>query len=151
MKGYRSCLILAAALALSACGRDDGQDQAAMQARTAGDCDPVRQRCDIAIDGLRLAVRMGPGVKALKAFPVRVWPGLPPGTRIDKFFVSFTMAGMDMGMNRYRLAEQPDGSWLAEVTLPICTSGRTDWIATIELHTDQGRWKVPVPFVLSPP
>ncbi|HHO67986.1 MAG TPA: hypothetical protein ENK12_03045 [Gammaproteobacteria bacterium] len=154
MKGYRTGALLATLILLAACGRNGAEPEqtATMEpAQSSAGCDPVQERCEVTVEGLALAVRLGPGVKALNAFPLRVWPALEPDARVDKFFVSFTMSGMDMGMNRYRLSPQPDGSWLAEVTLPICTSGRTDWIATIELRTDKGHWRVAVPFVLAPP
>lgn len=47
--------------------------------------------------------------------------------------VSFGMAGMDMGFNRYELRQGETGRWAASVTLPVCTASRVDWIAELDL------------------
>ena len=37
------------------------------------------------------------------------------------------MVGMDMGINRYNLSPAAQGVFSAEITLPVCVSGRRDW------------------------
>lgn len=45
----------------------------------------------------------------------------------------FSMAGMNMGFNRYRFVA--DGAdWSAKVTLPVCATGGRDWLMTLELE-----------------
>ncbi|MDN0084421.1 hypothetical protein QU487_16925 [Crenobacter sp. SG2305] len=56
--------------------------------------------------------------------------------------VEFSMVGMDMGFNRYRLVEDGLGGWRAKVTLPVCTSGGHDWLAT--LSVDGKRYRLPL-------
>lgn len=57
---------------------------------------------------------------------------------------SFTMQGMDMGLNRYRLIKQENGSWTADVTLPVCIQGRSSWLLEleVEMHSKQQRYYV---------
>jgi hypothetical protein len=55
---------------------------------------------------------------------------------------------MDMGLNRYRMLGDASSGWRAEVTLPICMSGRSDWIAEFELVSAGRRVLLRVPFVL---
>jgi len=63
--------------------------------------------------------------------------------------VDFTMAGMDMGQNRYRLAPGEAGRWQGQATLPVCTSGRMDWLARVEvLGADDGTVSADFPFVI---
>ena len=52
--------------------------------------------------------------------------------------VSFAMNGMEMGLNRYRLVQQPDHSWHADVTLPVCVQSRSDWQALVEAEMPAG-------------
>jgi len=52
----------------------------------------------------------------------------------DALFASFDMQGMQMGLNRYRLLPGPDGRWTAEVVLPVCVQGRSDWQLLLEIH-----------------
>ncbi len=51
------------------------------------------------------------------------------------------MVGMDMGFNRYDLRPTADGAWAAKVTLPVCVSGRRDWILYLDL--DGSRYAIP--------
>lgn len=46
---------------------------------------------------------------------------------------SFTMRDMQMGLNRYRLRLEGVGVWTADITLPVCMSGRGDWIMTLDV------------------
>ena len=64
----------------------------------------------------------------MRAFEMRIT--LPAAASVH---ASFDMADMQMGINRYRFQEQPDGSWRAMVTLPLCVSGRSDWLMTLEI------------------
>ena len=51
---------------------------------------------------------------------------------------SFAMPGMAMGLNRYRLTHANSTVWQADVTLPVCVQGRSDWQALIEIKTPIG-------------
>lgn len=66
--------------------------------------------------------------EALKPFVLSLTsPGL------HKASVSLRMAGMDMGFNRYPLRPETGGRQIAEITLPVCTASRADWIAELDL------------------
>ena len=45
----------------------------------------------------------------------------------------FTMQGMDMGFNLYTLRTDGDGIFRARVILPVCVTGRRDWIMAVEI------------------
>ena len=46
--------------------------------------------------------------------------------------ISFSMKNMDMGFNRYNLAQQSPRSWQAlQIRLPFCVEGRHDYTADI--------------------
>lgn len=67
-------------------------------------------------------------VKPLK--PFQVWVKAPGAATVR---ARFTMRGMDMGFNLYTLRAAGDGAFRADVTLPICVSGRRDWIMAVEI------------------
>jgi len=54
----------------------------------------------------------------------------------------FAMSGMDMVPNRYHLRRENDGYWRASVVLPVCVSGREDWVLTLMIDDA----KVALPF-----
>lgn len=72
----------------------------------------------------------------LEAFRIDV---VAPG--VDSIAAEFQMQGMEMGFNRYDLKRRADGVSSAEVTLPVCVSGRHDW--TLYLTLDGRRYAVP--------
>lgn len=59
-------------------------------------------------------------------------------TEATAVYASFAMAGMEMGLNRYRLLQQADGLWAAQITLPVCARGRNDWTMLLEVLTPAG-------------
>lgn len=108
-------------------------------------CD-VQQGCQAADEALAVTVTFAAEPRALQPFPVRVQ--LEGHAQADAVTVAFSMQGMDMGVNRYRLIAGAGGVWTAEVTLPVCASGRSDWVADFELGVDNRRLQLQVPFVL---
>lgn len=62
--------------------------------------------------------------------PFEVWVKAPDARRVE---ARFTMEGMDMGFNLYTLRADIHGVYKARITLPICVSGRRDWVMTLEI------------------
>lgn len=67
-------------------------------------------------------------VKVLK--PFGVWAEAPGAHRVE---AHFSMEGMDMGFNLYTLRADDHGVFRATVTLPVCVSGRRDWVMTLDI------------------
>lgn len=72
--------------------------------------------------------------------PFQVWVQAPDAGTVE---ASFTMVGMNMGFNVYTLRRDGDGVFRARVTLPVCVSGRRDWVMTVTI--DRGT-RLAVPF-----
>jgi len=54
---------------------------------------------------------------------------------------------MEMGLNRYHLLKQADSDfWFAEVTLPVCVQGRSDWVVELEIKTQLETMHYQIPF-----
>ncbi len=60
--------------------------------------------------------------------------------------VDFAGVDMNMGLNRPRLADQGQGRFAGEASLPVCVTGAMDWQATVLLETDKERIAVPFRF-----
>ncbi|ASK28015.1 hypothetical protein [Neisseria chenwenguii] len=53
---------------------------------------------------------------------------------VKEVSVSFSMKNMDMGFNRYGLADEGGGVWTArQIRLPVCTEQRRDYLADIRI------------------
>ncbi len=114
------------------------------------DCDSSQRICVARSDSLTLGLRMVPPVRALQPFALQLGiPGepLPADARVE---VQLQMRGMDMGVNRYRLVVDAEGIWHGTAIVPVCVSGRSDWLAQVEVTAGGKRWLAELPFTLSP-
>lgn len=89
--------------------------------------DPVAG-CSFVSGGKPGALRFSESPKVLQPFTLSV-----QAEGLDRAEAAFSMAGMDMGVNRYRLQQQPRGEWTAKVILPVCVTGRSDWLLNLTL------------------
>lgn len=94
-------------------------------------CRPLGVPCSASHARLQLALGLGQSVEPLRAFPVTVEVQGPAAARLQAVELAFTMQGMDMGIVRTPLLKQADGSWRGRGLLPVCTTGRSDWLASV--------------------
>ena len=98
-----------------------------------------------------MRLKLLPPVEALKPLVVDAAIHLANAARPVSVEIDFSMAGMDMGRNRYRLEAADKGHWTGTVVLPICASGRVDWFATLSVRTDEKHWQASFPFAIGSP
>lgn len=113
-------------------------------------CDVSAGGCRVLSDDLDLILRFGPEIRALKPFDIEFQFDRSV-QQVQEILVRFVMSGMSMGLNEYQLIENEAGLWTGRVTLPVCTSGRSDWLAEITIESDRTRWTLIQPFVVGPP
>jgi hypothetical protein len=92
--------------------------------------------CSFSHRGAAASVRFSAQPTTLEAFELNV-----RAAGANRISAEFQMVGMDMGFNRYDLRPTADGAWAAKVTLPVCVSGRHDWI--LYLNLDGSRYAIP--------
>lgn len=118
----------------------------AVPLRVAAGCDSAQQACVASGKDLEFEVRLGPPVRPMEAFEIRLH-GLRDTLAAEaQISVEFQMRGMDMGLNRYRLERAADGDWRGRATLPVCTTGRSDWLARVDVVQHGRRWMAEMPF-----
>ena len=110
-------LVLLAAIVFAGCTK---------QAAPVANCAALTHGC--ALDHDKLFVKTDRAPTPLKPFSLTV---LAPATQAVN--VEVQMQGMEMGLNRYRLIRQANGEWRASITLPVCVTGRRDWLMVIEV------------------
>jgi len=103
-------------------------------ARPVACSDPVAG-CGFEHDGAPVQLRFSRLPIPLEAFQLDV-----RSVSAERISAEFQMQGMEMGFNRYDLSPTP-GGFKAQVTLPVCVSGRHDW--TMFLTVDGTRYAVP--------
>lgn len=101
-------------------------------------CADLAVGCTIRLDGRAVTVGVEGELKALQ--PFHVWVRAGDARKVQ---ASFTMEGMDMGFNLYTLRADKDGVFRGRVTLPVCVTGRRDWVMTLDIDG----MRLAVPFV----
>lgn len=106
-------------------------------------CDLQQRACVADLPGGgRLELTLSPRpVPLLSPFRVEARVRSVAVARVE---IDFAGAEMNMGYNRLPLVAQGNGVFAAEATLPVCVSGRMDWLATVIVDT--GRQRVSVPY-----
>jgi hypothetical protein len=91
-------------------------------------CADPAQGCTFSVNGQPAQLHFLGTPSGLHPFIIQLYA---PG--IKDSYASFTMRGMDMGYNRYRLLTTAPGIWQTRVVLPVCVTGRRDWLLTLTI------------------
>lgn len=123
-------------------------------------CNPVvlaagDQGCAVAADGRSMRLELRGDVRPLRPFELVL--SLPSEVKglASQASVDFVMVGMDMGVNRYSLMPQPNGDFQGKVILPVCSIGRSDWVAKLSVvvtspNAPATMWTAVFPFTAEP-
>ncbi|MCK5336254.1 MAG: hypothetical protein KAQ67_08825 [Gammaproteobacteria bacterium] len=91
------------------------------------------ENCLIVIDGMELEIIVEGEIKALKPFVIHM---TDKNQIIDKALVKFNMKAMDMGVNQYEFIQIDHNNWKAKVVIPVCTTGRRDWLVEFVIDNE---------------
>ncbi|MCG5515065.1 MULTISPECIES: hypothetical protein [unclassified Ectothiorhodospira] len=110
-------------------------------------CELNRAGCTVGLDGMRLTLRGPDTIPPLEDFDLILEAQGP----VEPLEVSYIMPGMDMGVNRFAFGAGDEGIWHAPSALPVCMSGRLDWLAQVRFAYEGREYEVRVPVLLSRP
>lgn len=116
-----------------------------------GQCSPLGEECVVrGKGGVALALRLPEAVPPLTRFAIEVRVA---GIDAESVTVDFEMPDMDMGLNRARLARvaRADTSdrWTGAASLPVCLTGRLDWVARVIVRTADAAYRADFPFIMT--
>ncbi len=95
--------------------------------------------CQSRLEAQHITFRFLDPPGALKPFTFRVeTKGFT--APVEAVRVSFVMPEMDMGRNDYRLQKEPEG-FTGRAVLPLCATGRHDWLAVVTLDAGTRRYE----------
>ena len=106
-------------------------------------CNPQNKICNVKHKDLTIDISLDKNIFYLKPFNVSVLSNNK--VDIEHIYIDFKMKKMKMGLNRFILKNKGSQEWLGVVILPVCIAGRSDWIATVDIHTIKYRFILTFP------
>ena len=104
-------------------------------------CNPGKSVCAATNQDSSLTLYFPEQVHYLRPFIMQVTTKGFSNTVIEAVYVDYTMVGMDMGLNRFSLLPVTDAKgqqrYEGEGILPVCVSGRVDWLANVNIVTTE--------------
>ncbi len=127
-------------LLFAGCSQSDRQDKAVTRLLSDHSCEPLGSPCRSQAGSRVVSLFFPAAVHYLRPFEMQVVAMGFGQDEIINVTVSFTMTDMDMGINRFglRKEETPNArlTYKGRGMIPVCVSGRRDWLATVELETE---------------
>ena len=119
------------------------------------DCVIQKQVCTIETDKFKLNISSDEKIEYLRPFNILISTETKNYSEIDKIQLDFKMIGMNMGVNRFVLKTSDTKKnthvrkgkqiWKGKALLPVCVSGRADWVAEVEVLASQVRYILTFP------
>lgn len=103
---------------------------------------PSSVNCEAIFSDQTLKLQLSPTPVVMAPFIALV----ETGEDIAEIYLQFQMKDMDMGVQRYRLLGDGHGQWQSEVMLPVCSLGRSDWVAILDVKYREEWWRGEFPF-----
>ncbi|MBK1672563.1 hypothetical protein CKO35_04465 [Ectothiorhodospira shaposhnikovii] len=107
-------------------------------------CELDAQGCLMMVAGTQVRVWGPDRIPPLAPFDLRL-DGAAPMEALD---VSYIMPGMEMGVHRFEFTTLATGGWVAESVLPVCMSGRMDWVAKVRIRLQGQPYELRIPVLL---
>lgn len=98
-------------------------------------CADLSHECRFVMgDKQPVSVRFGAPPSGLHPFSVQV-----TAAQAHRVSARFTMPDMDMGENSYQLHKVNGPLWQGDIILPVCITGRHDWLLTLIIDGESVR------------
>lgn len=110
-------------------------------------CQPLGHPCLAKAPTFSLSFALPSTLVPLRPFEVSV---ITQGVDPKQMFVDFIMPGMTMPPNQITLIPSNQANrWIGKAILPLCSSGQSTWIATLELIDRQNNiYRGQLPFLI---
>lgn len=112
-------------------------------------CNAQQQICKFEVDNFKLELLFDKNIFYLKKFNVSAWVEKNKDLNIESIQVEFKMKNMNMGINRFILTKtitkNEKQNWQGKALLPVCITGRADWISALEVTTNKNRYIFSIP------
>ena len=115
----------------------------------ANNCNIESKECVVELNGSKVNILFDENIYYLKPFYVSVTNQNLKNLKLESIQIDFKMNNMNMGVNRFLLKNDKNKSiWKGKALLPICVTGRADWISEIELTTKTKKYLISLPVLV---
>lgn len=126
-----------------------------MKLSASEQCDLTRRTCAIDFPQLRVEVIFLKSPEYLVPFEAEVALHGEVATKVTKVTLQFVMNGMQMRLPEAALikgttSELATSRWRNTVMIPVCTSGRNDWIVEVQATTAEKKYVADFPLRMTP-
>ena len=114
----------------------------------SNNCGVESKKCIVEFNKLKLKILLDENIYYLKPFKVSVLNENMDELELESIQVDFKMKSMDMGVNRFFFKKNEVENahiWNAKVLLPICITGRADWISEFIVTTKSSKYLISLP------
>ena len=113
-------------------------------------CQTFSSGCNAKTGDTEIEIKFPDNIVFLKHFPIEVRIAALKNA-INKVTVDFQMVKMNMGLNFYQLtqSDKDKALWTGKGVLPVCTTGRTDWLAIISVQSENETKRVAFEFTIN--
>ena len=115
-------------------------------------CNPQEKVCSVEVNNTKFEISLNRNIFYLKPFNISLVFEENSALNIKDIHIEFKMKNMNMGVNRFKMkknaAENNKQRWDNMALLPICVTGRADWIAELEIVTDKSKYVVSFPVLV---
>jgi len=108
------------------------------------DCVPWQSACSVTGKKYTLALRFSHQPVPLEPFDIQL---SIKGVKPERISMEFEMVGMDMGFNQFEF-HKDDERWSTTGMLPVCSLGRSDWLARLNVTTGSSILTTSIPFAV---
>lgn len=121
---------------------------------TINDCHPQSGECLVMLGSVKMNVSLNKKIKYLEPFNIKVEFDSEKKFTVDSVNILFKMLNMDMGLNRFSLKKKDNEqknkvqAWVGKAVLPVCITGRADWVSELEINTNN-KYKISFPITVS--
>ena len=115
-------------------------------------CGIENKECVVELREFKVKISFDENIYYLKRFNVSVLNESSDNLNLKSIQVDFKMNNMNMGVNRFMLKksvlENNKQVWQGKALLPICVTGRADWLSEFEFETTKNKYLISVPILV---
>jgi len=104
-------------------------------------CYRTKQVCKFKTDEFKIKILLDKNIYYLKKFNVDVWLDRKKDAHVKAVTFNFRMTNMNMGFNHFKLKQKNNSQqWHGTALLPICVTGRADWVSELNIITQENHY-----------